>query len=64
VARSTVPPSRTPIAIEKNGKSHRGQFYVQGTLITVIYAGRTKTAQLGGSPAQTIATRLLSDLIG
>jgi hypothetical protein len=64
VARNTAPPSRSPIAIEKSGKSHWGQFYVQGKLITVIYAGRTRTAQVGGSSVQAMATQLLSELIG
>ena len=61
--RNAAPPSRVPIAIEKDGKTHWGQFYVQRQLITVIHAGRTKTAQLGGSPAQAIAKQLLSELV-
>ena len=64
VARNTAPPGRTPIALEKDGKTHWGQFYVQGKLITVIFAGRTKTARLGGSSAQSTARALLSELVG
>ena len=64
MVRNTAPPSRVPFAIEKHGKTHWGQFYVQGKLITVIHAGRTKTAQLGGSPAEAIGKQLLSELVG
>ena len=64
MARNTAPPGRTPIAIEKDGKTHWGQFYVQGKLITVIFAGRTKTARLLGSAAQSTAKALLSELVG
>ena len=64
MVRNTAPPSRVPFAIEKHGKTHWGQFYVQGKLITVIHGGRTKTAQLGGSPAEAIGKQLLSELVG
>jgi hypothetical protein len=64
VARNTAPPTRTPFAIEKDGKTHWGQFYVQGKLITVIFAGRTMTARLLGSSAQSTAKALLSELVG
>ena len=64
MTRNTAPPSRIPVAIEKHGKTHWGQFYVQGRLVTVMHEGRTKVAQLGGSPAEAIAKRLLSVLVG
>ena len=64
MARNTAPPSRIPVAIEKHGKTHWGQFYVQGRLVTVMHEGRTKVAQLGGSPAEEIAKQLLSVLVG
>ena len=64
MARNTAPPGRTPIAIEKDGKTHWGQFYLQGKLITVIFAGLTKTARLLGSEAQSTAKALLSELVG
>ena len=51
------------MAIERDGKAYSGKFYVDGRLITVLYNGRTRTTQLGGSDATAIASRLLSELI-
>jgi hypothetical protein len=36
---------------------------MDGRLITVLYNGRTKTTQLGGSDASAIASQLLSELL-
>jgi hypothetical protein len=58
MARSKKPPSWSLVAIERDGK-----FYIDGRLITVLYNGRTKTTQLGGSDATAIASRLLSELL-
>jgi hypothetical protein len=63
MARSKKPPSWSPVAIERDGKAYSGKFYVDGRLITVLYNGRTKTTQLGGSDATAIASRLLSELL-
>jgi hypothetical protein len=63
MARSKRPPSWSPVAIERAGKAYSGRFYVDGRLITVLYNGRTKTTQLGGSDATAIASRLLSELL-
>jgi len=63
VARSKKPPSWSPIAIERDGKAYSGKFYVDGRLITVLYNGRTKTTQFGGSDATAIASQLLSELV-
>ena len=61
--RSKKPPSWSPVAIEREGKAYSGKFYVDGRLITVLYNGRTKTTQLGGSDATALASRLLSELL-
>jgi hypothetical protein len=63
MARSKRPPSWTPVAIERRGKTYSGKFYVDGRLITVVYNGRTKTTQLGGSDATAVASGLLSELL-
>jgi len=63
MARSKKPLSWCPVAIERHGKAYSGKFYVDGRLITVLYNGRTRTTQLGGSDATAIASRLLSELI-
>jgi hypothetical protein len=61
--RSKKPPSWSPVAVERDGKAYSGRFYIDGRLITVLYNGRTKTAQLGDSDATAIASRLLSELL-
>jgi hypothetical protein len=63
MALSKKPPSWTPFAIERNGKAYYGKFYVDGRLIMVLYNGRTKTTQVGGSDATAIASQLLSELL-
>ena len=63
MARSKKPPSWTRVSVERDGKAYSGKFYVDGRLITVVYNGRSKTAQLGGSDATTMASRLLSELL-
>ena len=63
MARSSKPPSWSLVAIEREGKAYSGKFYVDGRRITVLYHGRTRTTQLGGSDATAIASRLLSELL-
>jgi hypothetical protein len=63
MGRSRKPPRWSPVAIERDGKPYSGKFYVDGRLITVLYNGRTKTTQLGGSDATAMASRLLSELL-
>ena len=53
----------SPVAIERDGKAYSGKFYVDGRRVTVLYNGRTKTTQLGGSDASAIASQLLSELL-
>ena len=63
MVRSKKPPSWIRVAIERGGKAYSGKFYMDGRLITVLYNGRTKTTQLGGSDASAIASQLLSELL-
>ena len=63
MVRSKKPPSWIQVAIERGGKAYSGKFYMDGRLITVLYNGRTKTTQLGGSDASAIASQLLSELL-
>ena len=63
MVRSKKPPSGIPVAIELERKPYSGKFYIDGRLITVLYNGRTKTAQLGGRDASAIASQLLSELL-
>jgi hypothetical protein len=63
MVRSKKPPSWIPVAIELQGKTYSGKFYIDGRLITVLYNGRTKTTPLAGSDATAIASQLLSELL-
>jgi hypothetical protein len=63
MVRSKKPPSWIPVITERDGKAYSGKFYIDGRLITVLYNGRTKTTQLGGSDASAIASQLLSELL-
>jgi hypothetical protein len=40
-----------------------GNYQVDSGLVTVTYNGRKKSAQLGGSPAEYIAQRLLREIL-
>jgi len=59
--------SKAPTALlltpKETSGHYSGKFYVDGRLTTVLYHGRTKTTQLGGSDATVIASRLLSELL-
>lgn len=63
MARGSKPPSWSPVAIKRDGKAYSGKFYIDGRRITVLYNGRTRTTQLGGSDATAVASRLLTDLL-
>jgi hypothetical protein len=64
VARVKKPLSWAPVEIERDAKKYSGRYAVDGRLITVVYNGRTKSTQLGGSGGYAIATALLSELVG
>jgi len=51
------------ITVTIDGVTHKGTYYVRGSLVHVqCYAG-TKTTQVGGSTARTIAKLLLLELV-
>jgi hypothetical protein len=41
----------------------RGTYEVQGDIVTVVYRGRKKSTQVGGSPPESIARLLLRELV-
>ena len=63
MARSKKPPSWSPVAIERDGKTYSGRFNVDGRRITVLYNGRIKITHLGGGDATATASRLLAELL-
>jgi hypothetical protein len=63
VARNKKPLTWSSVEIERDGKKYNGRYTVDRRLITVVYNGRTKSTQLGGSGGYAIATALLSELV-
>lgn len=53
------------VAIEKDGKTYSGTYTVSGQppMVTVSSAQGERTTQLGDSPAEMIARRLLNELV-
>jgi hypothetical protein len=59
------PASPEPIEIDRGGKTYRGDFFTDGSLITVTYNGQSKMTPLGGSASapHTLARLLLREII-
>ena len=51
------------IEIEVNGEKYAATFEVSRGIVTVNYDGRKNSTQVGGSPPESIARILLSELI-
>jgi hypothetical protein len=51
------------ITVTIDGVTHTGTYYVQGSTVYVQCDAGTKVAQVGGSPAKSIAQLLLSELV-
>jgi hypothetical protein len=57
-------PVRRPISVEVAGKVHNGVYWRSaGRVVEVSYNGRTKGTQIGGSPIESIAKMLLSEMV-
>ena len=55
----------TPIEITTvDGSTIDGHFAESGGMVHVTYAGHSKSTQVGGSPADSIAKMLLRELAG
>ena len=55
-------PVRHAITVTKDGFSHMGYYLVEGEMITVYYAGRSKMTQIGGSLPAALARTMLLEL--
>jgi hypothetical protein len=56
-------PTPVGVSVTLDGVTYRGTYYVQASMVHVQCNAGTKTTQLGGFPAQTIAKMLLSELV-
>ena len=55
-------PLRYPVTCEIDGKAHRGMYWIAGTILTVATGMGGKSTQVGSTPAEALAKRLLQDL--
>ena len=51
------------IKVEIDGKTHSGRVELSPGLVTVSTAYGNKTAQIGGSPVESIARTLLREIV-
>ncbi len=52
------------VQIKRGRKAYDGSFTVAGSTVTVAYLGKTKKARLGASAPETLARKLLAELVG
>jgi hypothetical protein len=45
------------------GVTYKGRYYTHGPMVYAYYGSVRKETQIGGSPAETIAKLLLSELV-
>ena len=62
---SKLPPVSHPIIVTYNGKDYSGSYQMNGDIITVNYAGYSKTTQLGGSAGypESLAKIMMAEII-
>ena len=46
-----------------DGVTYTGRFYAYGPMVFVHYMGKKKQTQIGGSPPESIARMLLSEMV-
>ena len=51
------------IAVRLGGKVHSGAYTVGDAIVRVVYKGKSKATQAGGSSPETIAGMLLRELV-
>lgn len=51
------------ISITRQGKKYTGHYQINGSMVSVHYAGEKKTTQLGGSGGSEAATEALAKTI-
>jgi hypothetical protein len=58
------PPIRTDVSIEHEGKRYTGYYTIEHDIITVcLTGGRSKSAQVGLTPPDSLATLILGELV-
>jgi hypothetical protein len=51
------------MAVRMDGKVHYGTYTVGDAIVRVVYKGKSKATQVGGSSPETIAGMLLRELV-
>ena len=51
------------VTVNQDGRTHRGWYTIDGSLMTVSNGEDSKTAHLGNMPPATLARMLLGELI-
>ena len=51
------------VTVTIDGVTHRGTYFVQSSMVRVQSAFGNKATQVGGTPPETIAKMLLSELV-
>jgi hypothetical protein len=59
----TGPTPVKDVVVMINGVEHRGTYFVQSSMVHVRSDAGSKATQVGGSPPETIAKILLSELV-
>ena len=57
------PTAVKPVTVTINGVPHNGTYFVQSSMVHVQSMLGSKATQVGGSPPETIAKLLLSELV-
>jgi len=63
MGKYTPPPPRERVSIELDGNTYSGAYTVEDAIITVEFNFDRRSAQLGSTPALTLAETMLSELV-
>lgn len=51
------------VTVTLDGVAHNGTYYLQGSLVYVLYGTARKATQIGGLPVGSVAQLLLSEMV-
>ena len=54
---------RYPVSVKVDGKTYRGRFWVAGKILVVSTMKGGKSKQVGATPAESLAKKLLLELV-
>jgi hypothetical protein len=61
--KSSKPTAVKTVTVTIKGVTHHGTYFVQSSMVHVHSTLGSKTTQVGGSPPETVAKLLLSELV-